>query len=440
MLRKVKTMMPEGTIPVGIGLLVLGFCIYVFQAFATRTFGKSGYGAFGAMWMLTFVVVPGLFLPIEQELGRALSARSTRGEGAGPLIRKAATLAVGLFVATSALCLIFQGPLDESLFKGNSGLLYALIFAMFGYMCAFIVRGVLAGSGRFGSYGLLLGLEGVVRTVIGIGLLIAGNKSYLAWGLLVGLSPLLAAVVAVLREKNLVTPGPDASYSELSASLGWLLLGSLLAQTLLNAAPLLVQGTAKTANEHELASQFVSAVFISRIPLFLFQAVQAALLPKLARMAAANQMQEFRHGLEKLLALVVVIGVLATVGSFVAGPFVMGKMFGPGFHISGKDLGLLALGNAIFMLALAGAQALIALSALAKAAQSWLVGGIAFAVTALVTTGLYNRAEWALLAGAIASTLAMLSFVSYELRKSGANPSVKALIDASAPYHELIEP
>ncbi len=46
--------------------------------------------------------------------------------------------------------------------------------------------------------------------------------------------------------------------------------------------------------EAELVTQFSYGVLMARIPLFLFQAVQAALLPRLSRLAARNELVEFR--------------------------------------------------------------------------------------------------------------------------------------------------
>jgi O-antigen/teichoic acid export membrane protein len=439
-LKKVQTMMPDGTIPVGIGLGLLGFCIYVFQSLATHTFGQTRYAPFGAMWLLTFVVVPGLFLPIEQELARALSSRRARGEGSGPLVKKAAFLAFGLFLASAVITLIFSSVIVRVLFKGNWSLLFGFLFALFGYVFAYIIRGTLAGKARFAPYGTLLGLEGVVRVSFATVLLITHYSNYLVWGLLVGGAPLVAAIIVLTRQRNLTEDGPDAKYSELSASLGWLLLGSLVAQLLLNIAPLVVQATAHTHVEHNKSSTFTSSVFISRIPLFMFQAVQAALLPKLAHLATTNETEAFKNALKRLMMLVVAIGAAATLFNLAIGPWFVQKMFGAEFVISRGDLALLALGNAIFMIALALAQALIALSELPKAAQSWTLGVVVFAIVAATTTGFYLRAELALVAGAAASMLAMFYFVRRALRSAGKKADVGALIDAAAPYHELVEP
>ncbi len=94
-------------------------------------------------------------------------------------------------------------------------------------------------------------------------------------------------------------PGPQAPYSELSGALAWLLLGSVLAQ-LLSYASVFGVNLLATKDQSDLASHFITGLFIARIPLLLFQAVQAALLPKLAAQASAGEYDEFRSGMREL--------------------------------------------------------------------------------------------------------------------------------------------
>ena len=83
-------MVPEGTFAVGAGLAISGITTYGFQILAFRGLSKPDYAALNALWVFVFVLAPGVFLPLEQEVGRALSARRVRGVGGGPVIRRAA--------------------------------------------------------------------------------------------------------------------------------------------------------------------------------------------------------------------------------------------------------------------------------------------------------------------------------------------------------------
>jgi hypothetical protein len=87
--------MPEGTFAVGAGLMVAGLTTYGFFVAAARTLSERDYAAvIGGLWPLVFVVAPGCFLPLEQEVGRALAHRRAQGIGGGPIVRRAAIAAI----------------------------------------------------------------------------------------------------------------------------------------------------------------------------------------------------------------------------------------------------------------------------------------------------------------------------------------------------------
>ena len=66
---------------------------------------------------------------------------------------------------------------------------------------------------------------------------------------------------------------------------------------------------------------------VARIPLFLFQAVQASLLPKLSALAHSGQLVDFRRGLKRLLVVVAALAAVGTLAGFLLGPFVVEIMF-----------------------------------------------------------------------------------------------------------------
>ena len=75
-LEAAKKAVPEGTFAVGIGLAVTGIATYGFFIACARGLSEKDYAAvIGGLWPLVFVVAPGCFLPLEQEVGRALAHR-----------------------------------------------------------------------------------------------------------------------------------------------------------------------------------------------------------------------------------------------------------------------------------------------------------------------------------------------------------------------------
>ena len=104
----------------------------------------------------------------------------------------------------------------------------------------------------------------------------------------------------------------------------------------------------------EQVTLFGNAVLLTRVPLFLFQAVQAALLPRLTRLAARGDIKEFRFGFKQLVILVFGVGLLGIVGAFIIGPNVLDLVYGG--SIDRRTITLLALASGIYMMALAIAK------------------------------------------------------------------------------------
>jgi O-antigen/teichoic acid export membrane protein len=433
--------LPEGTLSVGAGLIVSGVTSYGFLAISARALGPEAYAPLGVLWALTYVVCPGVFLPLEQEVGRALSSRRAKGLGGGPLIRRAALAGGVAAVVLIALTGITAPLLLEHLFDNKVLLLVALMLALAGYYAEFLVRGVLSGNGRFKPYGVILGAEAFLRMVACAVLAVIGVETVGPYGVIIGLAPIVATAIGVRKQRNLVTPGPDAPWSELSSALGFLLAGSIMAQLLVNAGVFAVQilATSEERGAHGIAGRFLNGLIIARIPLFMFQAVQAALLPKLAHLAGAGRHADFKAGLKRLLAVVIALGSLATVTAFVLGPFVVTTMFGQEFELSHKDLGFLAGASAVYMLALALAQALIALADYTRVVIGWASGLIAFVIVTALGHELLPRVEHGFLAGSIAAAIVMAVSVRNNLSKGlGRMHDADELVEAG---HQLpIEP
>ena len=250
----------------------------------------------------------------------------------------------------------------SNLFNGNTGLIVCLVISLFTYGFELLARGVFAGTSRFAAYGVSMGAEGTIRLLPVIALAAAGVSNPAWYGLCLALPPVLATLVAMRghKKEDLLQPGPQAPWSELSTNMSYLLFGSLFAQVL-SYAPFLGAQVLATPGQRAAVADFIVGLFLSRIPILLFQAVQAVLLPGLSAMVSSGQHDEFRRGVRNLVVVVVSIGLVGVVAAATAGPFVGKVLFGSKFQLGNLDLALLAAGSGLFILALTLAQALIAL-------------------------------------------------------------------------------
>ena len=418
--------LPEGTIPVGIGLFIAGISSYAFFKVGQVALGKENFKPIVALWFTTFALVPGFFMPVEQELGRALAHRRALGQGGLPVVRRMIPLAGALATILVVGALIASRWLTNDMFEGYGIVTVALIITFLAYGPMHMARGIASGSGRFGTYGIVMGVDGAARITACVVLWQLGVTSVGPYALAVALSPLVAVFAATLRGGVRTEEGPPATFAEITPNLGWLLLGSIMGAALVNAGPLGVDMLAH-ASDAARVTAFGNGVLLSRVPLFLFQAVQAALLPRLARLAARGDLAEFRQAFTTLMYVVAGVAVLGTVGSFAVGPPILDRVYDGG--LDRRTLTLLALASGVYMMALAVAQAVIALHGHRFVAIGWLMAMLSFlVVTAVSSNDLFLRVELGLVAG---STMALVIF-SYALRarmRAGATIDVESMID-----------
>lgn len=396
-----------------------GITAYAFLSVTAHVLGEDAAAPLAAIWGVMFTAGPGFFMPLEQEVSRAVASRRARGLGSGPLVQRASILGFGLAAIVVVLCLATSVLLTDHLFDGQWLLFVSLLIGIVGYCGGHLARGMLSGRGDFAPYSVYIGGEAVFRLAICVLLAVVGYRSAGGYGLAIGIAPVLAvSAVATRALPVLHEPGPPAPWSELTPSLGALLAASVLSQGLMNAGMIAAKLLAD-ANQDAEVKKIFNGVIVARIPLFLFQAVQAALLPKLSALAGARRFHEFRHSLGKLLEAVTGIGLLGAVGGYVLGPIVVKIAFD--VELSHFDVGILALGTGFFIVAMSIAQALIALKGQNATAVGWLAGMAVFVVVVALGNDLLLRVELASLLASAASCGALAVALVRRLRAAAAD-------------------
>ena len=410
--------LPPGALTVGAGLLVSGICTYAFLAITGHTLTPERYSAFAGFWAVLFVVAPGVFLPLEQELGRAIAARRARSAGSGPVLRRCALIG-GAFLAA----LLLVGGLgfvsiDAHLLGADTVLMAALLLGLTAYCAEHIARGTLGGSGRFGAYGLLLGAEGIFRVLFCAVLAALHVRTPGPYGLAVVVASFAAVAAAIAGQRGLNAPGPPSASTEVTAALGSLLLASLATQFMFNGGTVVVQLLAPPG-ERRAAGTFLNGRVLAFIPLFLFQAVTAALLPRLSALHSSDAQSEFRRTLVRLLLLVGVLGALSISGAFALGPLALRLVFGPAFRLTRVDLAILAAGCTALMTAQALGQGLIARCRFGAVVAGWMCGVAVFFGLVFALHPLLLRVEVALAGGGLAAAVVLGALQPTLWRRAG---------------------
>ncbi len=374
------------------------------------------YTPLGMLWALSFLLGPGIFHPLEQQTARSIASRF--GEETTPVF-KAASIVGGIATLLIVICaLCFNSWLTEDIFSDQRSLLIAIILVVIGLGSAHLVKGVLAGTGRFKNYSRYLIGEGLGRLLVTAILVIFASGEVWMYGLALGLSPFIGISAALFRQKDLIKPGPKVKAKEISGSLGVLLIASLATAMVLNVSPLTVELLAEP-NQKEEPGKFLNALLIARIPLFFFQAVQAALLPRLSQLMASKELEKFKHELMRLLGFVTVFGACFLFLIAVSGQWVTRIAFGSEYEISRQDMTLLAISSVGLMYALSLTQGLLALHRQGYSAAAWVSGIATFPATIFLGDDLFLRVEVALIVTVFITTSLLVFFItkSYKSQK-----------------------
>jgi O-antigen/teichoic acid export membrane protein len=405
---------------VGVGLVVLGITSYGFLVVAARRLDAGQFAQLSVVWTALFTIGPGLFLPLEQAVAQRLAA------GAAPeqLLRRAAALAASLLAVLVALCLVLSPFISRRLLDSDTALFWAMLLTNCALAPVHLSRGLLAGTGQFGAYGLQLGVDGGVRLLGAVVLAAAGVGSVTAYAWVLVVSQLSATAVSlavalrpVRRALSAQPAAVPTGWVALASGLSWMLVAALAGQSLANGGTVVVKAFAKPGDA--VAGHFLTAVVLTRLPLFLFAALQASLLPLLARRIAAGDVSGAAAGVRRLLAVLGLVGTVATVLLLLAGPELDALVFGSQFRVARLPMVILSAASTCYILAAGLGQALLALESAAQVAMGW-VGGTAVFLLGLVLPGsLEVRVSVAFLLGAAVTFAGFLASAVYRFHERG---------------------
>jgi O-antigen/teichoic acid export membrane protein len=412
-----------GQSAMSVGLLVNGLASYVFLSAAGRSLGPERFALVSVLWASLYLIGSGLFIPLELELGRSIAARRARDTGFGALVRRVGLTAAAGFGVIAVVLAAAHRQVADALFRGDESFVGLLVVGVAGIGCMYLTRGLLAGAGRYFGYAVLFLADAMTRALPAVVLAAAGVRNPVVFGLVMVASAYVGAAVPLTRGGfRLGDPGETPPWGLLLRSLGFLLLTTFLSALTMNIGTLAVEVLA-TPSQQEEAGVFLSGLVIARIPLFLFQAVQAIVLPRLSRLAAGSDWPAFRSNLRLLLGGMAGATVVATAVSAALGPVVVKLLFGPDFALLGaRDMGLLTLASMLMMCGLTINQAQIALHRQHQTGWPWGVATLVFvAAAALSSKDLLLRVEVAMALSAASVVLIAGVLLVRELRQPDAH-------------------
>ncbi|WP_216827052.1 MULTISPECIES: hypothetical protein [Streptomyces] len=416
LLGKATAALPPGTVAVAGGTVVLGAASYVHLGVAGHSLSTEAMANVSVLWTIVMSVGIGVFFPVEQELTRIVAARTVLGQGAAPVLRRATLMTAAMLGATLLVLALGAGPIADLLFQGDRGLVAALGGAFTGMAVCYLTRGVLAGLGRFGAYGLQLGLDGGLRILLAFGCAVLGLDSALAFSLVLALAPVAAMLVTLPPLLRAAGPGGAVSWRELTGGLGLLILSTLLSQVVVNAAVMSTKLLAPT--DSVLIAALLNALVLARVPLFVFGSLQASLLGGLTAAFTAGDRAAFSAMLRRIAVVVGMLGLAGGIPATALGPWLIEVLFGARPVLGCLDFFLLSAGTVAYMFAMVLGQALMVFKRHHLQLLCWAVGTAVLVGVTFAPGEVALRVILAYALGSLATVLGMLAVL--RLRFPGA--------------------
>ena len=394
------------------GIVAGTLLAYVFQLAGGRLLGPEAFAPVSVLWTLMFLTGTVGLTPVEQFVAREATA------GRRVLTRRSSAIGV-VALLTALTAASFTTLTRDTLFLGESGFVLLSVLTVVATGPLFLARGLAIGQRRFDLYGLMLGLEGVGRLIVGgLGLLIVGGPVGIAWGVAVG--PALGLLVPTFRfERRATRPAQGGAGAFLAPYIG----ASAASQLLLAGAPLAV--AALGAGPATISIIFVTFTLF-RAPVTIVYLVQGRILNLLVRLEIAGdqaRLTRIRRTIELGGALAVALAGLA---GWLAGPWIVGLLFGAAFRPSSTVAALAATGVAGAALAQLLGQLLVAEGRTGALARRWSVGLVTAVLVLLLLplTPLVGASDPAVTVGAAfaAGELAAAAAMS---RRPRTGPSVR---------------
>jgi O-antigen/teichoic acid export membrane protein len=268
---------------------------------------------------------------------------------------------------------------------------------LLGVAVASPVRGQAAGMVRFDLYASQVGLDGLLRIVFALVLVVVGAQSATAFGLVLVAAPLLATAVVLAPVNRTATPGPASSSHELGRKVWPLMVSVLLSQFMLNSV--IVSARLLAPELTVLAAALLSALIVVRVPTIVFGAMQASLLSGLAASVSAGDRAQYgrllRHGILVVTAMMICFAIPVVA----LGPWLVRTLFAAPDVLDRLDFAILATGTWAYLLGVVLGQGAMSLPRPRVQMLAWVAGAAVLVLVTIPPAWQVIRLELAYLAG-----------------------------------------
>ena len=389
--------------------LLSGLGSYVLLIVVAKNTSTADYADFAVFWSLTVVVGLGVFYPLEQETARETAGRPIVRTGGFARIVMAAS--VGCALLLGVLSLVFLTPSGVD-YLGSPLLVVALAISFAGYAVQFPVRGFLSGSGRTSSYSVVVALEGLLRVVLPVALVMVGLTGSFWFACVIGLAAGLSVIPGLLGRDRTWLGRDRPAFGLFLSRFGRLIVAALSIQILLNSGVLVAKALSGPGDE-VLAAQILTCISIARIPIFGYQVLQILYIPRLSAQWKDRRFKDARATVLFAVGAATGIGIVIVIGMLTLGPWVTALLFGPALVLSEGGILLVSVGVAVFLIALVASDGALATGRHSLVLRAWLSALVPAALSLLAFEDSLTRSTVPLIVG---SSIALIQLVWALLR------------------------
>ena len=386
---RVWTRMVDGVTRGGTQWLLLGSVLggvgaYLFQVLGTRALGEEAYAPIGTLWTIQYLFWSIFLFAVETYV-----TRETAVGRVGRAFRGAAAVRTWVWIGGVAAGLTAASwVVRDRLFYGAGDLAVVAGLTVLSFGAFAIVRGRLAGVGRFRAYGLVSASESLIRLAVATAVvLVAATTRSLAWTLPAGAAA--AACWWFLLRRRRRDAFVDRPQTVKPPRTGRFLMLTTLAngagQVLLAGGPLAL--VALAAAPAELSVFFVTTT-AARVPVVVaLGGVLSRLLPTFTRVLAEQGAGALPRLAGRLAAGTAVVAALGAAAGGAVGSQLIGVFFGAGFA---PPWWLAAVAGGGVLLATGGMllnQLLVAAGLEHRLPACWLAGLATGVAVVVLTTG-----------------------------------------------------
>jgi len=301
------------------GSLASGIGALLFQILGAEALGEDAYQPITVLWTIQYLSGTVVLYSAEAYVARSLH----RGVSSKALDRSVRVIAAWVLASSVAIAAL-TFALRDRLFAGAGDLALVAALLIISYGAFYVIKGRMAGTNRFRSYGAATALESLGRIVVAApALLLFDSTRALAW-----VMPLGPALVACwwLYDRGRVLPADPEAAEALAGPedsgagrfLASTTAANAVSQTLLAAGPLVL--IALHASQAEV-SRFFLVVTTARVPLvFAISGLLSRVMGPLTRLAREARDSELRRIALLVAPVTVGLAILAAAIAYPLGP------------------------------------------------------------------------------------------------------------------------